>query len=545
MIVDDEVIFRANLKTMLNWNAYGYELCGEASNGLSAKEQLEQLHPDLVITDIRMPGVDGLSLISFMNEHYPDIPIIALSGYDDFEYARSCIKYGVMDYLLKHSVTKESLLAVLETARKKITHGKEQQQTHLRMQEQLAYGQQAIRQKFLLDLIEGRIKKEAEIAKKIEQLELSLDTRDLVVVVAEIDGMSRWKEKYSSQEWTVRFEEMMEMVEKVMSSLGKSVVVHQPESRFTILFSMQNMHSVMRVYNHVGNCIQQVRTVLKRYCNVTACYSMSGKLQSIEQVPQAYAKAAQVLTNKLYRDFDMVLRDQAVPKTISAPYTFNMQDEQALLQLLKAADREGVLNYLHQIFENIRESHLDAARVQIIFAELFNLLNRFLRDYQMDITAVYPDFQQVMFQHFQHMTLNEMNEWLANGYCKALQLTVQPAENQDCHEVTRQACSFIKRNFTDNISLNDIAEQIGVSSSYLSRIFKEDTGKGVVEYLNHVRVEYAKQLIAEGAKLNELSKRVGFNSNTYFFTVFKQSTGKTPKQYKQNGETTDQPKSAG
>lgn len=538
LIVDDEVVFRSYLKKILDWKRYGYCICGEAGDGLEAKIQLEQQHPDIVITDIRMPDVDGLALMSYIHEQYSDIPIIALSGYEDFSYARDCIKFGVVDYLLKHSVTKESLLLVLDSVKKHLMEKKDEQISQMRIKEQLSYGQNVLRQKFLLDILEGKIKNAQVISQKIEQLALPLDMENVVLVVAEIDGISSLRDKYSAQDWELRLDEITEIIEKVLVSMGRNFVVRQSDSRFTMLITMKNMRSVMRFYNHVGDCITQVRNVLKRHCNITACYSISGFLENISEASVAYQKAAEVFITKLYQNYDTVIRYQSIPKTAETVYSFSMEDEQTLLLLLKGGHSEKIKLYLARIFDQIKESHLEAARVQIIFAGLFNVVNRYLHQYNLDITVICPDFQQMMLERYQHMNLAEMRDWTTSQYLKALQYT-STSENEEFHEVTKKALAYIKKDFVNILSLNDIAEQIKVSPSYLSRIFKEDVGKGVVEYLNSIRVEYAKQLIKEGVKFGELPKRVGFNSNTYFFTVFKQNTGQTPKQYKQNQKYSD------
>ncbi len=515
---------------MLNWTKHGFEVCGEASDGISAKQLIEQYEPEIVITDIKMPGLDGLALINFLYENYPRIQIIALSGYDDYDYVRTSLKLGVVDYLLKHSLNKESLLAVLASAQKRIRSEQESQLHNRHLQEQLAYGQDVIQQRFLLDLLEGRYKETEEIRSKALELSLPIALANMLVVVAEIDGMSNWKIKVSQREWRVLFDKTMEMLSKILPK-DECVLIPLPDNRFVILFAMRGVHSALLYYKMVGDCIQQVRASLKRHYNVTACYSLSRQLDLPDELPQAYQKACGVLEDNIYRDFDIIIYDYTVPKTVVQDYYIGFHDEQTILQMLKSADSEGLNDYLAFVFCNIRESVLDRTRVRMIFAQLINLLNRVLRDYGKDLVAVYPDFHRI-YQSLQQMTLQEMNQFIQDCYQNTLQFIEQFGNPHRCHEATRKACAYISRNYTGDLSLGDIAQNIGVSPSYLSRIFKEDTGRGVVEYLNSIRVEHAKRLIQEGVRLNELSGPSGFNSDSYFFTVFKQITGKTPRQYK-------------
>lgn len=530
--MDDEVVFRNSIKTMINWNEYGFEVCGEASDGLSAKQKIEQLSPDIVITDIKMPGVDGLSVIAFIAENRPDIQIIALSGYDDYEYVRSSLKRGVVDYLLKHSITKTSLLAVLQTAQKRISKEKESQLHRQHLQEQIEFGKDVIRQRFLIDLLEGRCVDLREIYRRTSELALPANLQNMMIAVAEIDGMSTWKSRNTTSEWKALFDKMMELISGNLPETG-CVLVPQPDNGFTILFFMQDTCSALSYYKNIGECIKRIRAALKRHYNATACYSISGNVDTVAHLAQAYKKANAALGEKLYRECDTVIYDRNLPKITHREYYIDFHDEQHIIHMLKAGNKEELIDYINNIFKHIREAGLEVLRVHMIFVQLTNLLNRTLREYETDLITAYPNFHNI-YQSMQHMTLHEMNQWMIDCYISTMQFIAGYGEVKNCRQVTQQACVYINKNYMKDISLNEIAEEIHTAPSYLSRVFKEDTGKGVVEYLNWVRVEHAKRLINEGVKLNEVFNLSGFNSDTYFYTVFKHNTGKTPKKYKED-----------
>ena len=377
LIVDDEVVFRNNIKAMLAWESYGFELCGEASNGITAKREIELRKPDIVITDMKMPGVDGLSLIAFLYENYPDIQVVALSGYDDYAYVRTSLKHGVVDYLLKHSITKESLQNVLDVAQTRIRRDRESKRDRERMQQQIAFGQNMIRQRFLTDLLEGRCTDMEEIIRQVRELSLPIGAGDMMIVVAEIDGIGKWKSQNTQGEWQALFEKIMELIAENLPK--KAMLVPHSDSGLVIIFSMQNTYSELSFFTSVSECIARIRAALRRHYNVTACYSISGHISSLDCLQQAYEKARAMLGETIYRECDAVIHDSSIPKPAHKTYDIGFHDEQTIMQLIKSGSRHGVADYIEGIFHNIRDCGLDSLQAQLIFAHLTNLLNRTLR----------------------------------------------------------------------------------------------------------------------------------------------------------------------
>jgi two-component system response regulator YesN len=542
--VDDEVVFRSSLKAALDWQEHGFQICGEANSGLSAKQMIEELKPDIVITDICMAEADGLSLIALIRDQYPRIQVIALSGYDDYEYVRNSMKNGAIDYLLKHRLKGDSLLAALRTAEQRLAGGARpnsgNEPRRATQERRLAVQRQSL----LRGLLQGEVKDAADMGQSLERFGLQFLKGQMILAVAAIDGMSLHKQKYDQQQWWNIFDMVIEISNSIVSEMTGGVAVPLGDDRFALLFCPKGGNSHMLFYNLANECITQLRRALKMHCNLTACYSISAIFDGYARIARAYQKICALLDEKTYHDDDMIITEKAGKADPSAAagigraaahYNISIQDEQAISKMLKGTDEAGLIAYIEKIFEDRRKWHLDAGRLQIVLAELLNLLSRELRECSLDIAEIYPSYHQI-FGRIQYMTLNEMKLCVLDCCQKVLEAVRQfgLARQDGCHTVTKQACGYINRLYSQNISLHDVAAEIGVTPSYLSRIFKKDMKKTVVEYLNQIRIEHAKKLIREGgARLSELAGLVGFNSNTYFFTVFKQTTGKTPMQYRQ------------
>lgn len=530
LIVDDEVVFRNNIKEIISWDKYGFYLCGEASDGISAKREIELQKPDIVITDIKMSGMDGLSLIAFLHENHPNIQVIALSGYDDYEFVRTSLKQGVVDYLLKHNITASSLLNVLQAAQRQLYRARESKLDNERVKKQIDIGRKMLQQRFLNNLLEGRLTNIDEVLKLSKELSLPIYSGGMIVVVAEFDNISTLKNQNTQGEWQVLFERMMKLIGENL--LRDAMLIPQFDVGFVLLFSMVETHSQSSFLRDVNACINQIRIALKRHYNVTACYSISGYTSSPIDIKDVYERARAALGERIYRESDIVIHDCTIPKSVCSNYCIDFHDEHNIMRLLKNGSWQDVKEYIENIFNNIRDSGLNSVQAQLIFAHLINLLTRTLREFRTDLMTVYPDFYYV-YQNLQQMSLNEMQQGILNCYSNVMRYLKKFGETEKYREITRQAMIYINRNYTKDISLNSIANHVHTSASYLSRVFKEDTGIGVVEYLNKIRVEHAKQLIRSGVKLNELYMCSGFNSDTYFYMVFKSITGKTPKEFRE------------
>jgi len=532
LIVDDEVIFRNYLKGLLDWASFGYTICGEAENGIHAKHLLEETRPHIVITDICMSEVDGLSLIAFIQENYSEIQIIVLSGYEKYEYVRTSMRNGVLDYLLKHKITKKSLLIALRSAVEKIARQDREQMESIRITEQREQGQLVLKQKFLRSFLFGDIDEQTVIEQNISKFSLPFVNHNILIVVAAIDGISQHKQVYSEKQWQALFDRVIEIVNAVVTEMVCGIVLPLSDSQFTILFCIKGRSSLLLMYNQVESCIRQIRRALKMHCNITACYSIGTVQSNVFRLPAVFQKTYAMLGNKIYHNYDMIIREDAIPSSQNEPFSISIQDEQNILNMLSSSDKDKLLSFIKMIFEDCRRHHLDEARLRIIMAELLNPLGRELKKYKLDIMDVHPSYHKI-FENIQHMTLNEMRDCVLYCYQRVLDAKEKLMYSDDSHSITQKACAYMSKHFAENISSSGVAEMIGVTPSYLSRVFRKDMNQTVVEYLNQIRIEQAKKMIADGGiQLGTLAKQTGFNSNTYFFTVFKRLTGKTPQEYK-------------
>ncbi len=538
LIVDDDAVARTHLKTLIDWEKNGYVVCGEAQNGMNAIHLIRESLPDIVVTDMSMPVMNGVALIEYIADNHPAINTIALSGYDDFDYVRQSMKYGAVDYLLKYRLSSESLLAVLSAARDSILRDRDAGARKQLMQERLSAGSTALKKDFIRRLLFDDTKDIPSLQQEINLLGLELDTRNLAVVAFEIDDYQMLQEKFTRKEMGTILSSIEDMTVQILKDSGKSVASHIDKGKFVIIFSFGSIHSDLFIYNQMLTSVDRIKVSIKRYLNITASFSVGKLLNNIAEIGRYYQEADLALRDKFYKGKDNILRESSIQKAGKKFTNLDLQDEKCILHALKAMDRKKLSEHVDRVFEKMLENEPDYKSTQMICVELINILNRVAREISIDIGEIYTDEDIPYDEMKKYETISDVKQWILHIYLKLIDRIELFQLRSDYSDNITKSMEYIHKNFKRNISLNDVADYIGVNSSYLSRTFKEECGKGFVEYLNFVRVEYVKRMLGDGhARLKDTAVEAGFNNYTYFFKVFKSLTGMTPAEYENSCRT--------
>lgn len=534
MLVDDDAFARTSLKGLMNWEKHGYIICAEASNGSNAVEMIQRIAPDIVITDISMPIMDGIGLIEYLVENHPAVIVIALSGYDDFDYVRQSLKLGAIDYLLKHRVNETELLNILQAACKRIQKECQALTRERSVAQQLQLGKEALKREFLQQLTTGTLKEPENIELQMNRLEIELTSEYLTVMIIEMDDFTQLQTKYTLTELDTVIKSFLDLASEILKDYGKSLIFQINGGRFVVIFSFGNCHSQAYCQTQINDCIERIRNSIARYLNFTASLSVGRTAHSFKTIVQSYHEAEQFLKNKFYEGKDHVYRDSGFEPSGQSAFSIDVALEKKLLTELKSFNISRVSIVIEGIFSDIAAQKINYQSTQMICIELMNLVTRVAREYNLE-KLVYSGPESPYLQLSKLETLDDLKQMILGLYGKLGQLLEKMGRRDHYSEYTEKAVHYIYNHYQEDISLDDAASFAGVSGSYLSRVFKEDSGKGFVEFLNWVRVERAKLMIEnQSGKLKFIVKEVGFNNYNYFFKVFKDQVGLTPLDYERN-----------
>lgn len=529
LIVDDDIVVRINLKTLINWNKSGFEVCGEAANGAEAIQKMEQDEYHIIITDISMPIMDGIALIEHIEQKCPAIKVIALSGYDDFDYVRMSLKSGAIDYILKHKLDTATLLNVLEVARRHILANQQNIEQLQKQQEQIQQSRLLLTHRFISQLIKGLIVDKLLIQETIQSLHLKMDMRNLVVITAEIDGFLLIEEKNLE----IVIQSFLNISEEVLKEFNNELISYIENGRFVIIASIGKNYSHLYIHNQLIQIVDRIKLSIRRYLSLTVSFGISEVCEDICDIKNYYDDAIKALKHKFYMGKGHVIwnRDKAIKETF---LSLNIKDEKKIIEELKLRNENGVFNQIDLIFKKITDEYASYKSVQLICAELVSLAGKAAKELGIgdSFASSYSDMPYDELKKYD--TLEDIKGYVCNIYEKLM--AMMPIEISEKFSLyTKKVIEYINRNYHIPISLTDAAEYVGVSSQYLSTIFKEELGMNFTEYLSRLRISHAKTLIESGEnKLKDIVVKVGFNNYNYFLKVFKDIVGLTPMEYEKH-----------
>ncbi len=535
LIVDDDMAMRTSLKTMLDWERQGFVICGEAVNGANAVQIIEKNTPDIVITDMSMPVMDGVALIGYLGEKQPRIKIIALSGYDDFDYVRQSMKKGAVDYILKHKLDPKLLADVLEVTRQSILEGMKELDERQQAREKLDSARGILRREFVKSLIMGEFTETKKIERELGYLNIGMDLKNLVVAAVEIDDYSFIEDNYPVKERNKLINTFADISRSILDEGGKALMEHVDKGNFVVVFSFGNAYSSMYVYNRIISDIDRIKTSLKRYLNITASFGVSKVCFNVLDISSYYAEAKAILKDKFYQGKDRIFSGSNVEKAEENYFTLDFKDEKKIRLLVKSLEKQELNSFIKSIFDRMQKNKASHPSVQMITAELINIAGKAARESGIDLSGFFPGKGAPYSMLQKYDTVADISRWVLNIFDGLADEMKNRTSGSGCSEITKKAIEFIHRHYQDNISLNDAAGYAGANNSYLSHVFKENTGKGFVEYLNTFRIEKAKILIGNGdARIKDMVGELGFNNYNYFFKVFKEYVGMTPMEYEES-----------
>lgn len=530
LLVDDDLVIRTNLKTLIEWEQYGFIIADEAVNGVECIQKMSTGQYDLVITDMNMPIMSGDVLLESIRQYYPDVEVIAISGYDDYHYVRDSLKNGAIDYILKHKLDKQTLCEVLETAKNKIIERSRLQYRSQLQSEQLSEGRTLMVQNMVKEILAGTLPYE-EARRRMEIMEISCGFTNFILCYMEINDFPS-----SGQERDGRIEKsFINIVEKIITESFQCIVTYLENGRFVALIDFGKAISILFVHQEMTEIVSRIRTTTKKYLGLNMTIAVSSICAAYEKIPEYFNKLRTSLEGKFYEENEQVIWQYNEVPRLETQLSLTIKDEETIRQLLETQNREGTADFLDDIFDKCSRENVSVRSVQVICAELVNIAGQFCKKHS--LSKMRDELGELQLTgEYVKKKFTELRNLVKQIYERIMQEFAGQVEGSGSNPYVIKAMLYISSNYRRNISLTDVAEYAGVSAQYMSRLLHEECQKGFAELLNSKRVEMACEMIqSHDCKIKEIVKRAGFNNYNYFFKVFKEITGLTPNQYEKQG----------
>lgn len=497
LFVDDEVMAMEYLQNMISWEEEGFSVIGHARSGKKALEIYEREKPDIVISDIKMTGMDGLELTKKLKEKNTDVVVILLSAYRDFEYAQKGFEYGVSNYLLKHELCEEKLMEELEKAKERLKdRGRKKKIYQKYFAKQLIYNMEDVT--------------EVEEKELGNRFFLILANKNPVFCNGVFRELS-WsdEERELLQNSSEDTEEEISYVSDVRLMSGNSI----------ILYKIGNISSRYELTNKIENMAKRISAALIKAQSSSFNMIYSNEITRTE-ISGTFQKMSRMIHYSVFWKPRCIYALERLEEAVTEEkISWNEQEKELRDIIFEGRKTEDFISYLFELIRYPRENLRG-------FRDLLFVLDNLAKELEdrHGITPLEKEEKGYKLPDIENYYIHKMND---------ISEIIQERTEKKYSGIVVDMMRYIKKNYCKEISLESLGEEFQMNGVYLGQIFRKETGTTFLKYLTALRIEEAKRLLSQGDKnVSEVSEMVGYKTSQYFSQIFIKNVGMKPQEYK-------------
>lgn len=536
-LVEDEIVIREAIQHIVPWAEYGFELIGEAKDGEIALPMIKKCRPDVLITDIKMPFMDGLTLSRLVKKELPDTKIVIISGYDDFEYARQAIALGVDQYLLK-PVTKVAFLETLEDIRQKYEKENAQKTYYQKfLNEMKAYEKNAQR-----DFFEFLVSENADLQKIYEQadkLHIDIMAQSYNIVLFTVSA----KTDYQNVEdpYTRDTADIQNEIDMLFINNRNYQMFRNQQFSYAVLVKGDGSE----IDRLTQECITSLRKVFEQQSRQVDWFVCAGKkVERLSLMSECYSEAMKSFAYR-YLGYQHVFSYENI-QTESSNDNVNLKNIN-----INALKQESIYNFLCNALpeevDSFVKNYLQLIGAEALRSKMFQqyvLLNlhfcmvSFVMKLGYDKAEIEEHMQLICDEQLK--STEELEHVIGTILRKGIKLREESSKGRN-QKVLNTALQYMEEHFMeDSITLNRVASEANISANHFSALFSQEMGQTFIEYLTSLRMQRAKELLCcTDKRSGEIALEIGYKDPHYFSFLFKKTQGCTPSEYRNRGEAQD------
>ena len=531
MLVDDEEDVINVIIHKIDWEALGFSVQGYAHNGLEALEMAEEEQPDVVMTDIKMPYMDGLELAKRLKQQYPTIKIIIFSGFDEFEYAKEAIRLEAEEYILK-PIDATELSEVFKRIKSALDKEFDEKQNINMLKTYYQESLPILQENFYTSLIEGRVS-ESYLKRDMMDYQVSLEGSffDVVILHNSIslapEGINPVLITMSVRKlWEEQMEERWKA--KFFSYLGNIIIIVQMETESDV--------------TQLTDACQVLCRLSKRVSNATITAGIGKPVSGIMSLPKAYEGAREAISYRvIYGRGQAINISEIAPERNKTPDNLKAEPvDQKLYAVFKAIKMDSGDSLDMEVERYISEEMPVNPSIQdyrFFVMDMVSEIYRFIKSNHIDTTEIFEKDEDP-YDKVQHMDKQELTKWL-KSVTHEIREILRTSRQDTTKGFVSKAIDYVRENYSNkDLTVESMCSYLGISSAYFSTVFKKETGKTFINYLTDMRMEMAvRMLLDENEKTYVIAEAVGYSDPNYFSYAFKKKFGVSPSRYKsqQNG----------
>ena len=527
MLVDDEEEVRKAMIRQMDWERLGFTVVGDAENGQEALEKLEQLEPEVIMTDIRMPYMDGLTLTARIREKYPSIKILIFSGYDDFEYAQQAIKLNVTEYILK-PVNGEELAEILNRIKISLDQEIEQRRNFDSLRESYLGSLPILRELFLNDLVRRTTDVDLVTPKLREYGIDILDARKWLAAVIHIEDLKRTE--------TPVFSNHQELIPISVRGLAEDHL--RPYCRFAIFNSMDGITVIAAIDENntqtgLMNLFNDICKESRRVLEVTITVGVGHRSDALQEISRSYQTAVDALGYRAIVGVGKVIYINDVEPVSRGKLQLDGKGEAELITAIKFGPKEMIETVIQNMANRMEDAKVHASQYQVYMLSIVNCMIQMMQQYDLNMDDMFGEGFQYLDALAGGYSREKFASWMIPIACRMNETMNQERDNTT-KKVILEAKEYIQEHYSNpDLSVEMLCRHLHMSPAYFSTVFKRETGQTYVNYLTEVRLDKAVDLLNETSdKTYVLAEKVRYQEQNYFSYVFKKKYGVSPTKYR-------------
>lgn len=527
-LVEDEVVVREGIRKNIQWEQYGFHYAGDASDGELALPMIRQIQPDLLITDIKMPFMDGLSLIELVREELPKTKIVIISGYDDFSYAQQAIRMGVEQYILK-PIIKEKMVEMLIALGKKMEAERRHQEHLESFQREAQEYENFSRRRFFEQIVTGGLSV-PEITETAKMMGIHLNAPCYNIVLFCLS--SAQYDASAPEGYTETLAAVQDKVTQFLVEQADLILFRWNITTYAVLIKGTNEEIRLRT----RDCVENIRKYCMNAGHDVEWYIASGTpVSRLCAIPLCFTEASRILSYRYLCPEEHILSEESI-RNYRKKSALGMDsgkkeiDQEFIRNFLSSGAKEEINRFVDQLLQSAG----DAVSLPL-FCRYLAMTIYFSAVRYLDSIGCFTDnfWSPELWPDDRLSKPDEVRQYAQR--VMGLAIDLRDLENvKQQRDILKKAIAFIDKNYWDeSISLNKVSKQVNISPNYLSAIFSQEVGQTFIDYLTSRRIEEAKRMLRHTDKRSsEVAFAVGYRDPHYFSFVFKKVEGCTPSEYR-------------
>lgn len=530
LLVDDEEEIRKGIIKKINWSELGFHVVGEAENGIEALDIIDKTSPDLVLTDIRMPFMDGIKLAENIRDRFPTTKVVVLSGFDDFEYAQAAIKLGVIRYILKPinaSEMKTALLEIKQGLDEEIASKNDVKMLKANYQKSLPLLRERFFNQWIEDYIEGVM-----VEENIQSLKINLPYKDLMVAVIRLDYLSQ-KELDSNDMKNKNLLKLavFNMCEEIIT-LKKIGIVFMRMNELVVIATAGEIDN----QNTILQTLEEIRIRVEKYLSTTITIGVGTVCTDKSLLYKSYLSAVSAFEYSVLINNNRVIYIGDIEPNNQLDILLEEKDERVLLAAIKVGNEAEISQIIEKLLSKIDGSKVSLKNYQLYIIEILSSILKLTRMMEIELSSVLSNEDNFLMVMSGFKTKEEIKRWLGD-LANSLSRQISSQRDNSKNDLIEKAKEYIQNYYAEEeLNEDKLCQYLHISTNYFSTLFKKEVKTTFTSYLTRVRIEKAKELLRHTQMKNfEIGQKVGYGEPHYFSYVFKKITGISPTEYR-NGK---------